>query len=176
MAKKNDTLTKKQHNKPTKMLAKYATKCKYCNDKVEVGEIIQVYNDKWYHVSCHENVSNSRKADVTQKAEPGLKSLPKDPPVVSMFTKDKGILDGKPGTDADFHKEAAEEERQKEYTKEFKTIDLELYINALKRQISQFSIFMRQLDILIIESKDKISLIECDVAEQKILMEMEKEN
>ena len=118
MAKKNDTLTKKQHNKPTKMLAKYATKCKYCNDKVEVGEIIQVYNDKWYHVSCQKNVVNGRKNDITQKAEPGLKSLPKDPPVVSMFTKDKGILDGKPGTDADFHKEAAEEYKIKEGMKE----------------------------------------------------------
>ena len=34
-----------------------------------------------------------------------------NPPVVSMFTKDKGILDGKPGTDADFHKEAKENEK-----------------------------------------------------------------
>jgi hypothetical protein len=155
--------------KPTKMLAKYATKCKYCNDKVEVGEIIKVYDDKWYHVSCHENVSNGRKDDITQKAEPGLKSLPKDPPVVSMFTKDKGILDGKPGTDADFHKEAAEKERQKEYKEEVdknwfeatfgqkeentKAIDVELYVNALRQQIEQFNSFLNKMSVLIIESR-----------------------
>ena len=50
-------------------------------------------------------------------------NITQDPPVISMFTKDKGILDGNPfggdtGTDADFHKEAAELE---EYDKKLNT-------------------------------------------------------
>ena len=136
--------------KPTKMLAKYATKCKYCNDKVEVGEIIQVYDDKWYHVSCQKNVVNGRKNDITQKAEPGLKSLP--------VTKEIEF--------------AAEEEKTVSYSRDPKSMDVELYTNALNRQINQFNIFLNKLDILIIENSEKMKSIEHDIMEYKLLTEL----
>ena len=136
--------------KPTKMLAKYATKCKYCNDKVEVGEIIKVYDDKWYHVSCQKNVVNGRKDDITQKAEPGLKSLP--------VTKEIEF--------------AAEEEKTVSYSRDPKSMDVELYTNALNRQINQFNIFLNKLDILIIENSEKMKSIEHDIMEYKLLTEL----
>ena len=136
--------------KPTKMLAKYATKCKYCNDKVEVGEIIQVYDDKWYHVSCQKNVVNGRKNDITQKAEPGLKSLP--------VTKEIEF--------------AAEEEKTVSYSRDPKSMDVELYTNALNRQINQFNIFLNKLDILIIENSEKMKSIEHDIMEYKLLTKL----
>ena len=75
---------------------------KYCKGCGELSPVC--YCD--YQLEVHKDLAQTHDHDDCM-----ITYVNEDPPVVSMFTKDKGILDGKPGTDADFHKEAKENER-----------------------------------------------------------------